>query len=91
MAKLDHDDLKAIKDLMAETIKEKVEDGTVAGGEAIRHLPTKEEYFTRMDKLMAEVSKNRQEQTVLSQQTGDHSDRLEKLENIHPKYKHSSL
>jgi len=34
--------------------------------EEIKLLPTKEEFFSKMDELMKEVKDNREEQTVLS-------------------------
>ena len=49
--------------------------------EEIKLLPTKEEFFFKMDELMKEVKDSREEQTVLSGQVSDTIDRIEKLEN----------
>lgn len=57
-------------------LKDEIED--VKG--SIRLLPTKDEYFNSMDKLMGEVKKGREEQEVISGKLSQHSDRLEKLE-----------
>ena len=50
----------------------------------IKFLPTKEEFFSKMDELMKEVKSSREEQTVLSGQVSDATDRIEKLENLKP-------
>ena len=46
----------------------------------IKFLPTKEEYFDSMDKLMGEIKKAREEQEVIGESLSQHSDRIEKLE-----------
>jgi len=89
MAVLDNDDMRAIKSLMIETIIEKVEDGTIASGESVSHLPSKSEFFGKMDEVVGELKKSRENTEVLTQHSRDHSDELEKLKKIHPKYKHS--
>lgn len=48
--------------------------------ERTRLLPTKDEFFTAMDKLMDEIKKSREEQTAISGRISVHEDRLEKLE-----------
>ena len=47
---------------------------------SIRLLPTKDEYFDSMDKLMGEVKKGREEQEIIGGKLSEHNDRLEKLE-----------
>jgi hypothetical protein len=47
---------------------------------SINLLPTKEEYFDSMDKLMVEVKKVREEQEVIGETLSQHNDRLETLE-----------
>lgn len=91
MATLDNDDLKAIKNLIEVTIDEKVEDGTLVSNEKLNHLPTKEEFYDQNDKLMKELKAIREEQPILSKQLSNHSDRIEKLEKIHPHYQHQRV
>ena len=57
----------------------------------ISHLPTKEEYYKREDKMMKELKEIREEITVLSGHSSEHSDRLEDLEEIHPRNKHYAV
>lgn len=59
---------------------DKLEDRVQRVEEKIDLIPTKEEYFGSMDKLMGEVMKSREEQTVIGKELSDHSDRLDKLE-----------
>lgn len=65
-------DLDEIENLIAEKLDEKL---------AI--LPTKEEFYKKMDEAMGELKAIREENAV-------NSHRLSKLEDIHPNYTHSS-
>jgi len=59
---LTQDDLKALSDLIDEKTKQ---------------LPTKEEFFTKMDEVMGELKSNREEQMVQVGIISEHSDQLE--------------
>ena len=74
MAKLDDDDLKAIKGLIEVTIDEK----ELVTKDDISHLPTKEEFYSKMDEVVGELKTIREEQTVQSHQLSDHEDRIRK-------------
>ena len=50
--------------------------------EEIKNLPTKEEFFSKMDESMGELETIREEQTILSHQVADHENRLKSLEEI---------
>ena len=80
MAKLDSDDLKAIKGLMEVTIDEVIETKLVTK-EDLSLLPTKDEFFTKMDEVMGELKTIREEQALQSQHLSDHDDRIEKIES----------
>ncbi len=49
--------------------------------EKLKNLPTKKEFFGRMDKLLGEVQTSRSEQTILSHRVSTHEDRLQVVEN----------
>ena len=91
MATLDTQDLKNIKTLIEVTLDEKFEEGGVVTKQDISFLPTREEYYKREDKMMSEFKKIRENITVLSQHSKDHSDEIERLKKIHPNYKHQAL
>jgi hypothetical protein len=55
-------DLKTISDLIDEKIK---------------ILPTREEFFNKMDEMMGEIKASREEQTLQVGSISDHSDQLE--------------
>lgn len=57
--------------------------------ERLRFLPTKEEFYEKMDEIMGELKAIREEMTILTYRSSDHEDRLEKLENIHPHSSHN--
>lgn len=56
--------------------------------EHLRHYPTKEDFFSRMDDLMGEVKTIREEVTLVAYRSSDHTDRIEALEKIHPDGRH---
>jgi hypothetical protein len=76
MATLDNDDLKAIKNLMEVTIDEAVEEKLVTKDD-LSHLPTKDEFYTKMDEVMGELKTIREEQSLQSQHLSDHDDKIE--------------
>lgn len=83
MAVLDGNDLKAIKDLIEETVEDVIEKKELVTKNDISHLPTKDEFYSKMDEAMGELKAIRDEQTVQSQHLSDHEDRIEKMES-HP-------
>lgn len=48
----------------------------------VRNLPTKDEFFSKMDEVMGELDTIREEQALVSHHISDQEDRLEKLEEI---------
>jgi hypothetical protein len=81
MATLDDDDLKAIKDLMQITFEDAIEAKGLVTKEDVNHLPTKDDFYTKMDEVMGELKTIREEQTLQSRHLSDHDDRLEKIED----------
>ncbi len=81
MSTLDNSDLKAIKSLMIETIDEKVEDGALVTRDDISHLPTKDDFYQRMDDLVTEVKASREENKAYTSQIKRLSD---KVDHFHP-------
>jgi hypothetical protein len=80
MATLDKDDLQAIQGLIEVTIDEAIESKLVTKDD-IGHLPTKDEFFTKMDEVMGELKAVREEQTLQSQHLSDHDDRIDRIES----------
>ena len=66
MAKLDNEDLKAIKDLIEVTIEEVIERKELVTKDYLSHLPTKDEFYTKMDEVMGELKDIREEQALQS-------------------------
>jgi hypothetical protein len=79
--------LEVIKQAVTEVFDEK----DVITREDLKYLPSKEEYYKREDEMMTELKVIREEITVQSGQLSDHSDRIENLENIHPRGKHVAV
>lgn len=79
---LTNSDFKALEEVIDQRIEEKAET-TLATKEDIKHLPTKEEFYSESDKLMTELKAVREEITILSdlqRQVHDHEGRIEKVE-----------
>jgi hypothetical protein len=47
-------------------------------GERLSHLPTKDQFYEKMDEVMGEVKAVREEQALQSQPFSYHDDRIEK-------------
>jgi len=84
---LSDDDFKNLRDLIKAIMDE---NETFARKEDIQNLPTKEEFFSKMDEVMGELKKVREETTILSdlhRKVNDNEFRIEKIEeklNIEP-------
>lgn len=80
---LTNDDLKNIKSLVEVTLDEKlgagVEEG-IATKADISHLPTKDEFYGKMDEVMGELKGIREDHLVLTHQVSKHEDRITSLE-----------
>ena len=48
--------------------------------EQLRNLPTKDEFYIKMDEVMGELKAIREDHTVLTHQVSGHEDRIVKLE-----------
>ena len=76
--KLGDEDLKAIKGLIEVTLDEKLDEKL---NEKLSHLPSKEEFYGKMDEVMGELKAIREEQAVQGQNLSEHEDRIQKLED----------
>jgi predicted nuclease with TOPRIM domain len=56
-------------------------------GEKIKNLPTKDQFFSKMDEVVGELKAIREELPSINSQLSNHEDRIEKVEsklNISP-------
>jgi hypothetical protein len=81
MAKLDSEDLKAIRDLIELAFEESIEKKGLVTKDDLSHLPTKDEFYEKMDEAVGELKAGREEQAVLSHRVSDHEDRIERIES----------
>ena len=73
---LSKEDLKAIQNLMRFVIEREIEPLK----KQISNLPTKDEYFNRMDSLLKEVKEYRMERVTLGSQMDRLKQRVDKIE-----------
>jgi len=80
-------DFEAFKELIKLTLQEEAET-LLATKKEIKHLPTKEEFYSRMDKIMGELKAIREEHAMLSGRVYEnHEPRIRKIEkklNLQP-------
>ena len=81
MARLDSEGLKAIKDLIVVTVEDVLEKKELVTKSDISHIPTKDEFYGTMDKVMGELKAIREEAAVLRHQVSDPSDRIDRIES----------
>ena len=55
------------------------------------HLPSKDDFYKETARLLSKMEDIEDSITILNNRTSDHSDKLEKLEKIHPQYAHASV
>ncbi len=48
--------------------------------ERTKNLPTKDEFFTKMDEIMGELKTIRESADILTHRASDHEDRITKIE-----------
>jgi len=76
---LSNSDLRAIKDLMEVTIEDKTEHFVTKMD--ISHLPSKDEFYKKMDEIMGELKTIREGQEILTHKVyRDHEPRISKVE-----------
>ncbi|KKR72104.1 MAG: hypothetical protein UU16_C0046G0018 [Candidatus Woesebacteria bacterium GW2011_GWA2_40_7] len=76
-------DFEAFKELIKVTLEEQTET-FLATKEDIKHLPTKDEFYSKMDEIMGELKATREEVVMfsdLNRKVNDHDERIEKIEN----------
>ncbi|KKQ37645.1 MAG: hypothetical protein US53_C0013G0004 [Candidatus Woesebacteria bacterium GW2011_GWA1_37_7] len=77
MAKLDNDDLTAIKNLMEVTFDAKLDEKLDV---KLSHLPTKDEFYEQTSKILKRLDDMETEKDILSHRVSGHEDRIEKIE-----------
>jgi hypothetical protein len=78
-------DLKQIKNIVEEVVVRVVDEKL---DEKIKFLPTTDVFLTKMDEVVGELQKTREEQTMLSFRVSTQSDQIDELQNIHPNNAH---
>jgi len=81
MATLDSDDLKAIDQIIEAKMDVVIENRQLVTKEDLSHLPTKDDFYGKMDEVMGELKASREEKSVLGHQVSDHEDRIERIES----------
>lgn len=80
--------VKKLADVTRVVLDELIEEKGLVTKVDIKHLPSKDEFYEETLKVLKGIEDLRDEKDVLSHQVSDHSDRIEKLEEIHPQGKH---
>ena len=91
VTKADLDDLKEWIDIAVDEKLDKVIETKIATKDDISHLPSKDDFYKETARLLSKMEDIEDSITILNNRTSDHSDKLEKLEKIHPQYAHASI
>ena len=76
-------DLTQIEDLIDRKLDEKLDEKLEEKlNEKLKFLPTKDEFYEKMDEVMGELRAIREEHTLQVYKISDHEDRIEKLEKV---------
>lgn len=67
-------DFDEIEQLLDDKLEEKFE-------QRFKHLPTKEEFFSKMDEVVGELKAIREEHPAITNKLSNHEDRIAKLES----------
>lgn len=81
-------DFNQLRVLIDERLDEKLDKKL---DEKLKFLPTKDQFYTKMDEVMGELKTIREEQSLLSHRRSNHEDRIVKIEKIHPYGQHAAL
>ena len=82
---LTQQDLKQIGQLIDQKLEEKLEQKLEEKleqkfNEKLKYLPSKDEFYEAMDKIMGELQKIRDEHAIQSYRVSDHEERITRLE-----------
>ena len=84
MAKKNDDIIEAIKEAVGVIIEEK---GLVTKSD-LGYLPSKDQFYEETLKVLNKLDSIEMQMKMLSSRTYDNTDRIEKLQNIHPHNSH---
>lgn len=79
-----------LESVVGDIVEKKLEEKGVVTRDDIKHLPTKHEFYMRMDKLSKEIEDDRHEKVVEKEQVSTFNERITVLEDIHPEGQHST-
>jgi hypothetical protein len=81
---LTNDDIGKITEHVGAVVEEKIEEKQLLTKKDISYLPTKDDFYNKMDEVMGELKAIREETQVLSglhEKVNDHEERFEIIEN----------
>ena len=77
-----------ITSIIKSAVREVFDEMDVITRKDLKYLPSKDEFYEETLKVLKGIEDLKDEKDILSHQVSDHSDRIEKLEEIHPQGKH---
>ncbi len=80
--------VRKITDATRVALEELIEEKGLITKDDLKYLPSKDEFYKETLKILKKLDDLEIEKDTLSHQVSDHSDRIEKLENIHPQGRH---
>jgi hypothetical protein len=73
-------DFTSVNELIRNSIEEVIDERGLLTKDDIKHLPTKEEFSTKMDEVVSELKAIREEHPLMKHQISRNTRRIEKIE-----------
>ena len=77
---LTDDEIRAIKEVVKISVDEAIDERELVTKDDLKYLPTKDEFYPRMDEVMGELKTIREEVFATNHSLENHEDRIEKME-----------
>ena len=74
-------DIGSIRNLITVAVDEAVEKNELLSKKDISHLPSKDEFYTEMAKILNKLEDLEEEKDIMSNKVSNHEDRIEKIEH----------
>lgn len=80
--------IKKLTNVTRVVLEELIDEKGLITREDLKYLPSKDEFYEETLKVLKGIEDLKDEKDILSHNVSDHSDRIEKLEKIHPQGGH---
>ena len=77
---LTNDEMQAIREVVKISVDEAIDERELVTKDDLKYLPTKDEFYSKMDEVMGELKTIREEVSSTNHSLENHEERIEKIE-----------